>query len=173
MNTSSPAKSVQEFFIWKRISKHRTMDIYIDGSSQGNPGDAGIGIVFAEGDHTLKNISKYIGKQTNNIAEYSALIFALQEALVIKAKSVTIYSDSELLCKQLSGEYKVRNENIKNLFNQAINILRGFENFNIKQISREQNRGADKLARLAIKKEKNQNRRIAASMFRRGGKSEL
>ncbi len=138
------------------------MDIYIDGSSQGNPGDAGIGIVFTDNGHTIENISRFIGKQTNNVAEYTALVVALQEALVMKAGSITLYSDSELLCKQLCGEYKVKNENIKNLFSQAVTLIRGFKNFAIRQIPREQNRGADKLARLAIKKRQNQNRRIAA-----------
>lgn len=130
------------------------MDIYIDGSSIGNPGDSGIGVIFANEDVTLKNISKYIGKQTNNFAEYTALVFALQEALIMKAASIKIFSDSELLCKQLNGEYRVKSDNIKNLFEQAINLLKGFKNYNITHIPREQNRGADKLARLAIK-EKN------------------
>ena len=134
------------------MSIHKTMDIYIDGSSKGNPGDAGIGIVFAYGEEPVKNISKYIGKQTNNFAEYTALVFALQEALVMKTPAVSVYSDSELLCRQLKGEYKVKSENIKNLCAQAITLINGFEKFNIRQIPREQNKGADKLARLAIKK---------------------
>ena len=141
------------------------MDIHIDGSSAGNPGDAGIGIVFSCGAETLKNISRYIGRQTNNFAEYTALVHALQEALIMKTKSINIYSDSELLCRQLTGEYKVKSENIKNLFEQALTLLKGFENFSIRQIPREQNRGADKLARLAIKKII-QNRRIAARSVR-------
>ncbi len=138
------------------------MDIYIDGSSIGNPGDSGVGVIFCQNDYTLKNVSKYIGKQTNNFAEYTALICALQEALVMKAKSVTVYSDSELLCRQIKGEYKVKNENLKNLFAQAVNLTRGFEQFNIQQIPREKNRGADKLARLAIKNKKSKIDGIAA-----------
>lgn len=130
------------------------MDIYIDGCSIGNPGDAGIGIIFCQGEETVKNISQYVGKQTNNFAEYSALIFALQEALVMKAKSIRVYSDSELLCRQIRGEYKVKSENIRHLFSQALTLIRGFENFDIRQIPREKNRGADKLARLAVKKKK-------------------
>ncbi|HAJ56268.1 MAG TPA: ribonuclease H [Candidatus Omnitrophica bacterium] len=127
------------------------MDIYIDGSSIGNPGEASIGIVFQEGDTTVKNISRRIGIQTNNVAEYTALVFALQEALVMKAKDITVYSDSELLCKQLKGEYRVKNVALKDLFSQAINLIQGFKNFHIQQIPREKNRGADKLARLATK----------------------
>jgi ribonuclease HI len=127
------------------------MDIYIDGSSIGNPGEASVGIIFQEGDITLKNISRCIGKQTNNVAEYTALVFALQEALIMKARDITVYSDSELLCKQLKGEYRVKNEAIKSLFLEAKHLIQGFENFKIQQIPREKNRGADKLARLAIK----------------------
>ena len=128
------------------------LDIYIDGASIGNPGDAGIGIVFVQEDQALRNISRYIGKQTNNIAEYTALVFALQEALITKVKSVRIFTDSELLYRQLTGRYKVKSDTIKNLFAQAINLSKGFEEFSILQIPREQNRGADKLAKLAAKK---------------------
>lgn len=138
------------------------MNIYIDGASSGNPGDSGIGIIFCEGEETLHNFSEYIGKQTNNFAEYSALIFALREALAMKVKSVQVYSDSELLCKQLKGEYKVKSENIKHLFEQAVGLTRGFQEFKIIQIPREQNKGADKLASLAIKKEKTKIDRVAA-----------
>ncbi|OIO36180.1 MAG: hypothetical protein AUJ74_03325 [Candidatus Omnitrophica bacterium CG1_02_44_16] len=131
---------------------NKTIDIYIDGSSIGNPGDSGIGVMISSEDVPLKNISKYIGKQTNNFAEYTALVFALQEALIMKAASIKVFSDSELLCKQMSGEYRVKSENIKNLFEQAINLLKGFKDYAITHIPREQNSGADKLARLAIKR---------------------
>ena len=131
---------------------NKTIDIHIDGSSIGNPGDSGIGVIFSSEGAPLKNISKYIGKQTNNFAEYTALVFALQEALIMKAASIKVFSDSELLCKQMSGEYRVKSENIKNLFEQAINLLKGFKDYAITHIPREQNSGADKLARLAIKR---------------------
>ncbi len=135
------------------------MDIYIDGASIGNPGDAGIGIIFSQGSETLKNISRYIGKQTNNVAEYTALVFALQEALDMKLKSVRVFSDSELVCRQMTGAYKVKSDNIKDLFMQATNLAKGFQSFQIEQIPRERNRGADKLAGLAIK-EKNKKSKI-------------
>lgn len=151
------------------------INIYIDGSSFGNPGDSGIGVVFLEGENNLKNISRYIGTQTNNVAEYSALICALQEALVMKMKEICIFSDSELLCKQIKGEYKVKNENIKNLFSQAVGMIQGFENFCLKQIPREKNVEADKLARLAVKEKRSKVDGIAAhhAKKREGGKSEL
>ena len=151
------------------------MDIYIDGASIGNPGESGIGIVFSQGETTLENFSKYIGKQTNNVAEYMALVFALEEALVRKNKSICVHSDSELLCRQLKGEYRVKNENIRNLFEQAQILIRGFEKFSIHQIPREKNRGADKLARLAVKERKRKSKvdRIATLTYRQRGKSEL
>jgi ribonuclease HI len=153
--------------------QHKMMDIYIDGSSIGNPGDAGIGIVFAHGEEPIKNMSKYIGRQTNNFAEYTALIFALQEALVMKTPVVNIYSDSELLCRQLKGEYKVKSGNIKNLFAQALTLIGGFEKFNISQIPRQQNKGADKLAHQAIKKYIQNRPDSCLDRIGRGGKSEL
>ena len=74
----------------------KALEIYIDGASKGNPGPSGIGVVICQGEDTLKNISSYIGNATNNIAEYTALIYALQEALVLKAEAVTIKTDSQL-----------------------------------------------------------------------------
>jgi len=138
------------------------MDIYIDGSSMGNPGDAGIGVIFTDGQAPVKNISRYIGHQTNNFAEYSALIAALQEALVMKIKHIQVFSDSQLLCRQINGEYKVKNDHIRNLFEQAKTLLRGFETYRIQEIPRENNKGADKLARLAVKEQRSKTGRVAA-----------
>ena len=89
----------------------RTFEIYIDGASKGNPGPSGIGVVICEGTKAIKNISTYIGHATNNIAEYTALIYALQEALILKAEALTIRTDSQLLARQLNKVYKVRHEN--------------------------------------------------------------
>lgn len=126
--------------------------IYIDGSSIGNPGEAAIGVIFQDGEHTLKNISRTIGTQTNNVAEYTAFVTALREALTMKIGTITVYSDSELLCKQMNGAYRVKNEALRHLFQEAQDLMRNFESVRIQQIPREKNRGADKLARLAIKK---------------------
>jgi len=136
------------------MSLYKELVIHIDGACSGNPGDASIGIIFSHGEEPVKNISKYIGRKTNNIAEYTALVVALQEAIAMKLKSVRVYSDSELLCRQMNGAYKVKNENLKELYEQAQALRSGFENFSIHHIPREKNKGADKLARLAIK-EKN------------------
>ncbi len=147
------------------------MDAYIDGASLGNPGEAGIGIVFADGPQTVKNISRPIGRQTNNVAEYTALVFALQEALLMRVKRLRVFSDSELLCRQMTGAYKVKSDGLRPIFEQARHLTGGFERFEIKHIPREQNKGADKLARLGAKKNKTQPSkpdmsRMAASSLR-------
>lgn len=127
------------------------VDIYIDGASKGNPGHAGIGVVILKDGKVLKTLSNYIGKATNNFAEYSALIYALEEALIIKAEAVKINSDSQLLCRQLNKEYRIKSENIINLYNQAVHLLSAFRVFSINHIPREKNTEADKLANKAVK----------------------
>lgn len=127
------------------------MDIYIDGAAKGNPGPAGIGVIICQDEHVLKNISRFIGRATNNVAEYSALIYGLQEALILKANKLRVWTDSELLCKQIKGEYKVRDVNLKQLFEQVKRLAGGFISFEIHHISRDNNRGADKLASQAAR----------------------
>ena len=128
------------------------LEIYIDGASQGNPGHSGIGVVICKEGRAIKNISSYIGTATNNVAEYTALIYALEEALLLKAKSLKINTDSQLLARQLNKVYKVRHAGIINLYNRVTRLLTGFEKVLINHIPREENRGADKLATEAIKK---------------------
>lgn len=127
------------------------LEIYIDGASKGNPGPSGVGVVICSGGETIKNISSYIGNATNNIAEYTALIYALQEALILKAGAIKIKTDSQLLHRQLKKEYKVKSPNILGLYNQALHLLSAFKQVSIVNIPREENRGADKLATKAIK----------------------
>jgi len=131
-----------------------SLDIYIDGASKGNPGPSGIGIVLCRGDEVVKNISLYIGEYTNNVAEYIALIHGLQEALLLKEQQVNIFTDSELLFRQLKGIYKIKHPNLQGLYQQAKTLWQAFKHINIQHIPREQNRGADKLANLAVKKRK-------------------
>ena len=131
--------------------KSRKLFIYIDGGARGNPGPAGIGVVMLDsGKKKIKEIYKYIGEATNNIAEYSALVCALEEARVYGAEDIVLHMDSELVAKQLSGEYKVKNAGIRNLFEKAVEILKVFNSFEIKHIDRSQNKDADKLVNKAI-----------------------
>ncbi len=128
----------------------KSVEIFIDGASRGNPGPSGIGVVFCEGSNVTKKLFKFIGNATNNIAEYTALIYALQEALIDKYETLTIKSDSELLTRQIRGEYKVKNENLKPYFEQFRHLSRGFNKVEVIFIVRKDNALADKLANKAI-----------------------
>ena len=101
-------------------------------------------------DFAVKKLFKFIGNTTNNIAEYTALIYALQEALIGRYESIIVKSDSELLTKQLRGEYKVRNENLKPFYEQFLHLSRGFSKLEVISIDRKDNSIADKLANKAI-----------------------
>ncbi|MBL7155610.1 MAG: ribonuclease HI family protein [Candidatus Omnitrophica bacterium] len=125
--------------------------LYVDGGARGNPGPAGIGVVISnEKGKKLKEFNKFIGVTTNNIAEYNAVIYGLQEALIEKADEVELNLDSELVAQQLKGEYRVKNPNIRPLFEQARHLISGFKKIDIKHIDREKNKEADKLVNKAI-----------------------
>lgn len=128
------------------------LDIFTDGACSGNPGPAGVGVLISSEGKVVKEISKYIGEGTNNIAEYSALICALIEAQALKADEVNIKSDSELMVKQVNGLYKVKHENIIPLFEQVKQLSNGFKVFKLTHIPRELNAVADRLSTQAIKK---------------------
>ena len=127
-------------------------DIYIDGACRGNPGEAAIGVVIKKNGKLVKEISRAIGQATNNIAEYTALISSLQQALILKADKIRIFTDSELVYHQIKGTYKVRNENIKRLHEQAQDLWQGFSFIDILNIPREQNQEADRLASDAVER---------------------
>jgi ribonuclease HI len=129
----------------------KEIEIYIDGASKGNPGPSGIGVVICQDGVTIKNISSYIGNATNNVAEYTALIYGLQEGLITEAESIEINTDSQLLHRQITKAYKVKNANLLGLYNQVIHLMSTFKKVKINHISRIQNRGADKLASKAVK----------------------
>lgn len=126
------------------------VQIYTDGAARGNPGPAGIGIVIKKGAATLAEISDFIGKATNNVAEYLAFIRGLEEALVLGASKAECFSDSELLVKQIKGEYKVKNEGLIPLHYHAKSLMRKFKTFSIEHTLREENKHADKLANQGI-----------------------
>lgn len=133
------------------MPRSRKYLLYIDGGARGNPGPAGIGIVIlGAGNKKVKEVFKYIGEATNNIAEYSALVCALEEAKALGAENIVVHMDSELVAKQLTGEYRVKNAEIKVLFEKAVDILKGFGSFEIKHIDRSRNKDADKLVNKAI-----------------------
>ena len=127
--------------------------IHTDGGSRGNPGPAGIGAVFSdERGIVKKEISEYIGKATNNQAEYTALVRALEEAQNLGAKEVQIVMDSELIVKQLKQEYKVKNKDLAAFFAKAWNLLNRFDKWSVKHVPREKNKRADELVNKALDK---------------------
>ena len=133
-------------------------NIYIncDGASRGNPGSAAIGIQIKGEDKktVLKQHSEYIGKTTNNVAEYLAVLKSLDFAKKFTNQNVFIYSDSELLVRQLNGEYKVKNQNLKDLFNQVQKLQNSFQKVIFTHIRREYNLRADQLANEALDRHK-------------------
>ncbi|MGQ9844430.1 MAG: ribonuclease HI family protein [Spirochaetota bacterium] len=132
------------------------LTMYVDGASKGNPGPAGIGIVIYDGDDRLVGkVSAYIGKKTNNQAEYIALLRAIQLALYFKTKTLKIRSDSELVVRQLSGEYQVSNGNIKKLYERIMELKKQIPNVKIEHVTRNFNEKADFLAKKAADKKNN------------------
>ncbi len=125
--------------------------MHTDGGARGNPGIAGIGIVIEDKDgNSIREISQYIGEQTNNMAEYKALSRGLEAALDLGIKKITCYLDSELVVKQLKGEYRVKNERIISMYNMVMPLIKEFDDFKVIHVKRELNKKADKLVNEAI-----------------------
>ena len=131
----------------------RSCEVFIDGASLGNPGPAGIGAVFLDGNATpIRQLSKYLGETTNNVAEYLALVYALQEACRMGCQRISVKTDSELLARQLTGQYKVRDAQLRLLHDLALHLTEGFAAWRIDHVPRTQNRLADRLAGQAAKR---------------------
>lgn len=126
---------------------------YVDGGSHGNPGPSGIGVIIqAPGGETVR-IAKWIGHQDNNVAEYLALLEALQHAVAVHARTLHVFSDSEVIVKQMTGEYACRSPRLHSLNWTCRKLARSFD-FSIAHIPREDNREANRLARSAAKSRK-------------------
>ena len=125
---------------------------FIDGSSKGNPGEAGYGLVLKDGDGTiLKKMGKYIGRATNNVAEYHGLIGCLENILEYDINQLTVYSDSELLVNQINGKYKIKKPHLRALYEKIQDIVHSANiQLSIHHIPREVNNEADGLARRAV-----------------------
>src|SRR5271168_617912 len=122
-----------------------------DGAARGNPGPASYGVVIRDGSGELvAKLKKYIGRMTNNVAEYYGLIAAFDYAQSHNIRALRVESDSELMVKQMQGQYKVKSEDLKPLFERAKKMSMGFESFHIDHVYREQNREADALANEAL-----------------------
>jgi len=131
----------------------KTLVVNVDGGARGNPGPAGYGVVVEdESGKRIDSLSEYLGAQTNNFAEYSGLLAALEYGLKHGYRSIKVRSDSELLVKQIKGEYKVRSEALIAIYGEAKDLIRKYKSFQIRHVYREQNREADRLANLAMDK---------------------
>ncbi|HEO63751.1 MAG TPA: ribonuclease HI family protein [Candidatus Omnitrophica bacterium] len=129
-----------------------SFSIFSDGACRGNPGPSGVGVVIKNPQGSLlKEVSLYIGNSTNNAAEYMALIIGLIEALKLNIKNASVFMDSELLVRQITGKYKIKGENLKPLFFQVKYLCTHFDEINFNHIPREQNQDADRLAYEATK----------------------
>ena len=133
------------------MSGGNAITVYVDGAAKGNPGPAGIGVRLELQGIVLSEHSEYIGTATNNVAEYKALIYGLEIARRYRVTRVNVISDSELMVRQLNGEYKVKNENLLPLYRSARELAGSFEEFRIRHVSRTENQHADRLANQGIK----------------------
>jgi ribonuclease HI len=124
---------------------------YIDGGARGNPGPAGYGVSITDGSgKKVAELSEYLGHQTNNFAEYSGLVAALEYAVAHGHKSLQVVSDSELLVKQMKGIYKVKSESLIDIYQEAKELVRKLDSFSVRHVLRAQNKDADRLANLAM-----------------------
>jgi ribonuclease HI len=126
---------------------------HVDGAARGNPGPAGIGVVLADPQgNVLKEIAEPLGRTTNNVAEYTALIRALEEARGLGCSKISVYTDSELMARQISGQYRVKTEHLFPLYQRVMLLLTAFDRATVTHVRREQNKHADKLSNLGADK---------------------
>jgi ribonuclease HI len=124
---------------------------YVDGGSHGNPGPSGIGVVIQDAAGEKIFISKWIGHQDNNVAEYVALLEALQHALTLNAKALRVYSDSQVVVRQMTGEYACRSPRLYSLHWTCRKLARSLDDFSISHIDREENSEANRLVHEAVR----------------------
>ncbi|MGD9684230.1 MAG: ribonuclease HI family protein [Candidatus Obscuribacterales bacterium] len=127
--------------------------VFADGGSRGNPGPSGAGALVREGDPrgpVVAEMAEFLGTTTNNVAEYTGLIIGLKKAIELGYSDIEARMDSELVVKQIKGEYRVKNEKLKPLYMEAKLLVSRIENFSIVHIARELNKDADRLANQAM-----------------------
>ena len=125
--------------------------VHVDGGARGNPGPAAVAAVASTPDgDALGERDEFIGDATNNVAEYRALLLGLELARELGAEEVEVVNDSELIARQIGGEYKVKHTGLKPLFAEAMRELRGFDRWAVRPVRREQNARADELVNEAL-----------------------
>jgi len=135
----------------KRVESPGSSRIHIDGAARGNPGPAGVGVLITGPDgKVVEQIHRSIGEATNNVAEYRALLLALDRARALGCNEIEVYSDSELLVRQLQGRYQVKHPVLRGLHAKARDLIAGFRRFTITHVPREENAEADALANRGV-----------------------
>jgi len=135
----------------KRAQASGTARIHVDGAARGNPGPAGVGVLIIGPDgQVAERIHRSIGEATNNVAEYRALLLALERAQALGYTDLEVFSDSELLVRQLQGRYQVKHPALRKLHTMVRDRVGAFSRFDIQHVPREQNADADALANLGI-----------------------
>ena len=146
-----PSVSPGEGDMMNEAPRVKQARVWIDGGSRGNPGPSAIGVVLEDGGgRVLETLSQAIGVGTNNVAEYRALLAGLEMAKRLEVREVEVISDSELLVRQMRGEYRVKNEGLKPLHAEARELAAGLDSFSIRHVGREQNSRADALVNEAL-----------------------
>ena len=138
--------------LYKKLEEDNKITLYIDGAADLLSKTAGIGGVIYDSDEEIFSFSEYLHDSTNNEAEYGALIAGLKHLIKLNLLSPTIYSDSELIVKQVNGEYRVKNDRMIILYNEVINLLSSFNSWSLIHVLRDKNKVADKLANEGRKK---------------------
>jgi ribonuclease HI len=132
----------------------RSVLLFSDGAARGNPGPAGAGAVLTDADgNVIARLGRYLGRQTNNVAEYQGLILGLEHARQLGFREVEVRADSQLLVRQLKGEYAVRHAGLKPLHAEAVRLLRTFDRYEVRHVPREENALADEMSNRAIDEE--------------------
>jgi ribonuclease HI len=125
--------------------------LMVDGAARGNPGKAGCGAAICdENGVVVKGLSRYLGEATNNVAEYEALLMGLEALIALGKKKIRVQSDSELMVRQLNGQYRVRDPKLRLLYDRARALLRQFDRYTILHVRRAANKLADELANRGI-----------------------
>jgi ribonuclease HI len=133
------------------VPSRGAFSLYVDGASRGNPGHAGAGALIKDHEgNVIKEFIRYLGMATNNMAEYQALLMGLEGALSIGASRITVFADSELMVRQVKGEYRVKSPALLPMHERAMALIRRFKSFSISHVARERNMEADSLANRAI-----------------------
>jgi ribonuclease HI len=151
---SDPAPTKVDAPVARNLVPGRIVRVYSDGAARGNPGPAGAGAVLTDpAGNVVAQLGRFLGKQTNNVAEYHGLILGLTHARQLGFREVEVRADSQLLIRQLKGEYAVRHAGLKPLHAEALRLLRSFDRYELTHVPREENAMADEMSNRAIDEE--------------------